>query len=570
MTKNLTGQALIDQGLISPAQLNIALMQQKLLRDRGEPRRIGEILRDNAFITRMDLDEALAERVMEGGARSAVRILSRDTCLAFDVVPIDITHGALRIKTTKALSKSDLDLLLIEARQEHADIQSIQTLAATKAEVQDYLGQLDSGAISSLVQMALDQQVSNPDNGTLLKNLMQSIFLEALGSRASDIHLVRTDNPLKNWVGYRVDGILKWPHLIPIRSMQALFMRIKSDCGMDASESRRPQDGRLDFVDSIGQRVDIRVSAQPSDGGESLVMRLLDPRSLKSLTELLPAYPEISSRLQMLVRTEGKTGGVSLITGPTGSGKSTTLYALIQAMPRHSRKVATVEDPVEYQMPFTQQIQVNTTIGLTFSAILKSLLRQDPDILVLGETRDAESAAAMLQFGESGHKVYTTLHTSSVEDSIGRLLNMVSPESRKETAFILGRYLSLVMNQQLARRLCSCAVAATKEHLAEYAKFMADHHISPAGIKQPMGCPLCNKTGTFGRALVPEVFFIDNQEKARGPISSILQGPAEGYGKLFTVPGTFYFSRRMAVDQLLSQGLIGLSTAQGVMGEASH
>jgi MSHA biogenesis protein MshE len=328
--------------------------------------------------------------------------------------------------------------------------------------------------------------------------LLKSLFEDAVQARTSDIHLEPEENQLR--VRQRIDGILHEQLVEGRRVSQAIITRLKLMAGLDISERRLPQDGRFSL--RVKQRtLDVRLATLPTSYGESVVMRLLDPaHDLIGLDQLgLPT--DLLTRLQALI---ARPTGMLLVTGPTGGGKSTTLYSILNAINHPAVKIITVEDPVEYRLPRISQIQVNPRIGLDFARILRTTLRQDPDIIMVGEIRDQETMEVALRAALMGHLVLSTLHTNDAPTGLDRLLNMGA------RGYLIAATLNAVISQRLIRRLCT---DCTEIHVAtpqEIAWLNAQGFSNtPHEWRRGRGCPFCNNSGFRGRIGVFELLEID-------------------------------------------------------------
>jgi pilus retraction protein PilT len=234
--------------------------------------------------------------------------------------------------------------------------------------------------------------------------------------------------------------------------MAALFIRIKMEGGMDASDSLRAQDGRMAF-EYQGRPVDLRLASQPIAGGETLTMRVLDPESMPSLDSMFPAQPDMIALIQSLAQVHGKNGGLIFVSGPTGSGKTTTLYAIAQRFARDRVNVVTVEDPVEYMLPFARQIQINQLLNQKTADVERSILRQDPDVILVGELRDLETMEAAITAAETGHLVFGTLHTTGAAKTIDRIVNAFPQNQQEQIRIQLSTVLQAVISQLLVPRV---------------------------------------------------------------------------------------------------------------------
>jgi len=353
---------------------------------------------------------------------------------------------------------------------------------------------------SALVEEELEVGDPSPDldaddgiSDAPLVRLVNSIILQAAEDGASDLHFLPQDDSLV--VRLRVDGVLQDVQRIPKRLANGVTTRLKVLAKLDIAERRKPQDGRISLTaKAAGRRLDIRVAVLPTVEGEAVVMRLLDKSKRAPTLEELGLSDDMRRTLEELVR---KPTGALLVTGPTGSGKSTTLYAALSAINRPEINIITVEDPVEYRLAGINQVQMNPRAGLTFASALRSILRSDPDVVMVGEVRDAETAKISIEAALTGHFVLSTLHTNDAPSAITRLYEMgVEP-------FLLSASVSAVLAQRLARRLCPhcCEMyVPAAEELLE-ARFTPDQVSQADGLAlyRKRGCPRCNQTGYRGR-----------------------------------------------------------------------
>ena len=332
------------------------------------------------------------------------------------------------------------------------------------------------------------------DQDTTVARLLQSIFEDAVIAKASDIHIEPDENQLR--IRQRVDGVLQ-ETVIPEKSIAAaLVLRLKLMAGLDISEKRLPQDGRTQ-IKVKGHKIDVRLSTMPVQGGESVVMRLLD-QSAGILTLEQTGMPSAQlTRFRNLLR---RPHGMILVTGPTGSGKTTTLYGALSELNTAKSKIITVEDPVEYRLPRINQVQVNPKINLTFSNVLRTTLRQDPDIIMVGEMRDQETVEIGLRGALTGHLVLSTLHTNDAISSVVRLLDMGAP------GYLVASSLRGIIAQRLVRRICdNCTTSYTPTDDEKVWLNGIDENAADVAFKQGRGCQKCNQTGYRGRIGVFEL-----------------------------------------------------------------
>jgi len=344
--------------------------------------------------------------------------------------------------------------------------------------------------------------------------IVNLVFVEALRRRASDIHFEPLEKKFR--VRFRIDGVLYETVSPPKRIEKAVIARVKLMAKMDLAEKRLPQDGRI-MLDISGRPIDFRVSSLPGIYGESVVLRILDKTSmLKGLEEL--GFLEYDlKRWENLLKY---SGGIVLVTGPTGSGKTTTLYASLQKLNTIDRKLMTVEDPVEYQIPGINQTPINADIGLTFASVLRAFLRQSPDIILVGEIRDTETADIALRAALTGHLVFSTLHTNDAPSAITRLIDMgMAP-------FLIASSVQGVQAQRLVRILCPYCKEKIEpdEELKRKLKIKEGEEVN---VCRPKGCNECNFTGYHGRIAIFEIFIMNNELREltlkRADISTLRQ-----------------------------------------------
>ncbi|ROR34203.1 GspE/PulE family protein [Inmirania thermothiophila] len=330
--------------------------------------------------------------------------------------------------------------------------------------------------------------------------LIQTLFEDAVRAGASDIHVEPDEGVLR--LRLRIDGVLQEQVMKEVRVAPALVSRLKLMSGLDISEKRLPQDGRFQ-VQVQGRRIDVRLSTMPVQHGEAAVMRLLDPERAKLSLEQLGMPQEMLGRYRRLVASPH---GMVLVTGPTGSGKTTTLYATLAELNRPEKKIITVEDPVEYRVPRVNQVQVNFRINLTFAGVLRAALRQDPDILLVGEMRDQETMQIGLRAAMTGHFVLSTLHTNDAVATASRLIDMGGE------GYLVAAALRGIVAQRLVRRVCD-ACRVPDEPLPQTRAWLEALEIpfegEEAGFVRGRGCPRCNNTGYRGRIGVYELLEMD-------------------------------------------------------------
>jgi general secretion pathway protein E len=337
-------------------------------------------------------------------------------------------------------------------------------------------------------------------------NLLNSLISRALRARASDMHLEPLGNRYR--VRFRIDGVLQEADWIPPRMRLPVASRLKILSGMDIAEKRRPQDGKIAMRIS-NEDLDIRVSALPLHDGESIVMRFLRQDSINYSMEVLGLSADIEAFIREDIK---KTSGVVLLTGPTGSGKTTSLYTFLNAINEPGVKIITLEDPVEYQLEGVNQVQVQASIGFDFAAGLRSIVRQDPDIIMLGEIRDKETAQIAMQSALTGHLVFSTVHTNDAPSAYTRLLDLGAEE------YLLNAAIVSIIAQRLVRKLCPQCAEPHADSAALISQYelvtLAEKHQQPVKLHRAVGCEACAHTGYKGRVAIVEYLRCDEAIKS--------------------------------------------------------
>lgn len=555
---------LVSAGL-DEHQMRLLRQQHTQLRSEGRPAELGALALRSRFINLDDLvdDSSSSDAGVIGDHFTLQTILPLEYCRRFSCVPTEFSKGVLTLRCAQPLSHEQRGRIRQILR---APVLSLRLLPASRQEVLDLLQRIEqSGSVNGLVTMLRQEGV---DAGRL-RSLVYAVLKEALLLRASDIHLSRKSDP-DAWIAYRVDSVLRQTHLFPELLMQSLVARIKIEAGMDASNSRTAQDGRL-ALEHEGRIIDFRISTQPLVDGESVVLRALDASQLPSLGALFPGQPAMINLVKSITGQSGKTGGLVFVSGATGSGKSTTQYTVACGFRRDALNVITVEDPVEYILPFAKQIQLQALIKQKAIELERSILRQDPDILVFGEIRDADSARAALAFAESGHLVISTIHANSVLQVSERFLSMIDSAHRADSEFLLAHFLRIVIHQRLVRRLCSCASLVgpeTLEALQIQAIRATGQLIQPRhGLRHAVGCTRCNGLGYSGRVAVHETMHIPADEQMRARFvrafrSHQIELPAD----LNAGNGIELTNRFQTLQVLMDEGLIDWPSVMQILG----
>lgn len=505
------GDLLVERGLVTLEQVEQAITHQ---RDRGHRKLLGEVMVELRFVTEEQVLEAVAQAYQLPFARlhakvadpAVLEVLPRDFLEKHSVLPLFLVEN----KLTLALHEPSNVFLVEEV--ERLSGYAVQVVVATAKDIRqtlqahlpsanvfvidDLVGDMQEEDLSVLDTTEIDlADLENAAGDSPVIKLVNYLIHSAVQDLASDIHIEPGDKALR--VRYRIDGKLFEKIRPPYQMAPAVVSRIKIMAGMDISERRAPQDGGITVM--INKRpVDLRVSSIPGKFGEKVVMRVIDHRAGMASLEQLGFRPNLLERLRTLVHLPN---GVVLVTGPTGSGKSTTLYAALNEINDEHVNICTVEDPVEYHLTGVNQFQVNDKANFTFARALRSLLRQDPDIIMIGEIRDQETAKIATQAALTGHMVLSTLHTNDAPSAVTRLINIgVEP-------YLVAAALKGVLAQRLVRRLCStCKEPGPVPEKALRAFELAGWDKPPVTeVQHPVGCAKCRNTGYSGRAGVHEL-----------------------------------------------------------------
>jgi type IV pilus assembly protein PilB len=500
---------LLDAGLIDRDQLSAAYEEHQ-----RAGRSLGRVLVEHGIITEAQLVQALAEQIglpfvdlgeysVDG---SAVALVPPAVCRRHAVLPVGHDEGRLVLAMADPAnvfaiddvrSLTGMEIRPVVATREDL-VAAIDRFCRSESDLDDLSSVLEAEEDDQLDSLAKVREVV--DDAPIVK-YVNLLITQAVHDRASDIHIEPGESDLR--VRYRIDGVLHEVMRSP-RSIQAgVISRLKIMADINIAERRVPQDGRLSITVS-GQKVDLRVATLPTVWGEKVVMRILDNSTARLALTDLGFGQENYDRYS---RSFTKPYGMMLVTGPTGSGKSTTLYATLNIVSRPEVNVITVEDPVEYRIPGINQVQVNTKAGLTFAAALRSILRSDPDVVLIGEIRDHETAQIAVEAALTGHLVLSTLHTNDAPSAVTRLVEMgIEP-------FLVGSALDCVLAQRLARRLCpKCAepYTPTPDDLIS-ARFPWIPGEDLPVLRRPVGCSACAKTGYKGRLALHEVMEVGEE-----------------------------------------------------------
>lgn len=555
---SVRGQALVDAGLITESQLSICLRQQAYWTEQGRTFFIEEILVRNRFVSKGAIVKVSSS--IDGGATSSLfqKILPVHICKQYQIYPLRVTNATLEMKSATPLTERQLASIMHACE---VKVTAVKIIPTDRADIYETLTRLSTG--EHTFGTMLLRMKSEAINGVMLRQAYQSMLIEAIDLRASDIHLDRKPDP-EAWISHRVDGTLEQTHLVPAGLMSALFMRLKTEANMDASDDRRAQDGRLS-VEVRGRIIDFRVATQPVVGGETMTLRVLDPDALITLDELFPNQPDMAQLFRNISRVEGKSGGLVLFSGPTGSGKTTSLYALAQEFPRDEANILTVEQPVEYVLPFTRQIQLNSHLNQQALDVERSMLRQDPDVLILGEIRDSDTMMAALQFAQSGHLVLATIHANNPAETFERVTNFAEGSAKSSALYMLANNLRVVVSQHLVKTLCACGTAVDDaDEIASIAEQAGQRHIhlrQLSTLRKAQGCARCRQTGYYGRVASHETLIISTDSETRADLTSLVFDSGKAYSRLKEIAGITIKTRQDSLARLQETGVIDLVTS---------
>ncbi|MFI2752068.1 GspE/PulE family protein [Cellulomonas sp. P22] len=506
------GEILLDEGLVTEGQL-LAAMDEQLSSGQS----LGRTLVEIGVLSEGQLVSALARQVGMDFIdlddypvdRAAVALVPASLCRRYTVLPVKIANGALILATADpgnvvavddVRTMSGMPVTPVVATFDNL-ARAIDRFCRADGELEDLSSAFEEESRLSNPDLDLSRIGEQVDDDAPIVRYVNLLVTQAITDRASDIHIEPTEHDLR--VRYRIDGVLHEMQRSPKQIQGGVISRVKILSDIDIAERRKPQDGRMSVTHN-GRKIDLRVATLPTVWGEKIVMRILDNstasldlRDLSFLDENYATYHEAFT----------KPYGMILVTGPTGSGKSTTLYATLNAVSKPEINVITVEDPVEYRLAGINQVQVNPKAGLTFAGALRSILRSDPDVVLLGEIRDHETAQIAIEAALTGHLVLSTLHTNDAPSAITRLVEMgIEP-------FLVGSALDAVVAQRLARKLCDKCKEAYEPTEVELvgARFPWMPGEPKPVLYRRVGCIACSKTGYRGRLALHEVMRVTEE-----------------------------------------------------------
>jgi len=502
------GDLLVQQKLISQEQLGEALEKQ-----RQSGRKLGRVLIEHGFVSEDQISGAIARQLQipfldlrQIHVRpEIVRLLPEQLARRFRAIVLEQRENKVLLAMADPTDLFAFDEIInhlnreveLAVVNEGALLQFVDRVYRRTEEISELARNLTDDLGDEVIDFGALAATQSAEEAPVMR-LLQTLFEDAMQVRASDIHVEPQERNLQ--IRFRIDGVLSIATEADRKIGPALIQRLKLMADLDIAEKRLPQDGR--FILRLKQRsIDVRMSTIPTQFGESAVLRLLTGAGQAGLADLGMR----ANHFERFSRLIHRPHGLVLVTGPTGSGKTTTLYAALSDLNTPERKILTVEDPVEYRLAGINQVQANDKIDLTFARALRAFLRQDPDIILLGEMRDAETAQIALRAALTGHLVLSTLHTNDAPSAAARLMDMGAP------AYLLATSLAGIVAQRLVRKLCaSCAVPAQLDsHESAWLKHELNAGEDISALRQAKGCSHCNHTGYHGRQGIYELLEID-------------------------------------------------------------
>jgi type IV pilus assembly protein PilB len=504
-------KVLEDMGLVTHKQIESA-------RSRRNGEKVVDVLIRDGVVSDIDLTRSIAAQAQMDWIDLSSLVIPPDVIAQirpedarrYKVIPVGFGENGLLLAVSDPLDIDTIDSLSFLLQRE------IELVCSSPEKIKEalikYYGTADEAAnvLRKKIGEDVDLELEITEGGEIAEGdeadaaiirMVSMLIVEAHRLRASDIHLEPLDKKFR--VRFRIDGLLQEMQAPPKRLQSAIVSRIKIMTGsMSIAEKRLPQDGRIQ-VKIKKKPLDLRVSTIPTNHGESVVLRLLDKERLVLGLPELGFFSDDEETFERLIKLPD---GIVLVTGPTGSGKTTTLYACLNCINKPDRKIITVEEPVEYQMTGINQVQVNTEIGMTFPAVLRSILRQAPNIIMIGEIRDLETASIATNASLTGHLVFSTLHTNDAPSGVVRLIEIGVPP------FLVASSVRAIMAQRLVRRLCqNCREPGQLTESEMRALRIEPGQTHDPQVMRPVGCDACRKTGYKGRTGIFEIFVIDDE-----------------------------------------------------------
>ena len=559
MSTNRLGELLVREKLISLQQLRQAQEEQ-----RRSGSKLGYALAKLGYISDGEITNFLSTqyRVPAIDLSSVeidpelAKVVSREVCERHTIVPVSRSGSAVTIAMADPTNLNAIDDIKfltgynvdVVVASETAILEKIERVYSAPESYEQMLAEFDEEEVDFMLNSedVSVHELEQEAEGAPVVRLVNAILLNAIQKGASDIHIEPYEKKLR--VRYRIDGVLIPEMEPPLKLKNSLCSRLKIMSQLDIAERRLPQDGRIKLKLGRGREMDFRVSVLPCQYGEKIVMRLLDKSNLQLDMSKLGFDPEPLEDFQWAIE---QPWGMVLVTGPTGSGKTTTLYSALSDLNRDTTNISTAEDPVEYSLQGINQVQMHDEIGLNFAMALRSFLRQDPDIIMVGEIRDFETAEISVKAALTGHMVLSTLHTNDAPSTISRLLNMgVEP-------FLITASVNLVLAQRLARRICNdCAQPIQLDPQIAADLGVNEQQLMQGQPRQGAGCKNCNNTGYRGRVALYEVMRFNDDLK-----EMVLQGASTAELKAAAIRGGMLTLRMAGIQKILE----GMTTPEEVM-----
>jgi len=526
------GEILIEEGIVTAEQLKTAVEAAS-----GTAKKVGEVLTEQGACDEQSIMKALADQCgmayialdgSEGEPEPDLELIPKDVIQKHSIIPLSKKNDKLQLIIHDPMNLELLDLLRFRLNCE------LEPVLSTKSAIQAYISKesgtqgniiSDTSLVTDSVDVSVDRSVDKSvdssidvdDDQAPVVKLVSRFITEAVRNRTSDIHV----EPMEDRVvlRYRIDGVCIVRDTLPKRMQSSVLARLKLMAGVNIAEKRIPQDGRIKMqVDD--DQIDFRVSSCPAYHGESVVLRILRPESVRIGLRNIGFEQENFDAFNKLIR---RPNGILLVTGPTGSGKTTTLYSALDILNRPDRKIITAEDPIEYSFAGINQCQVRESIGLTFSSILRAMLRQAPNVILIGEIRDREVADIAIQAALTGHLVFSTLHTNDAPSAITRLIDMgVKP-------YLVASSIQAIIAQRLIRLLCPDCKVKDDNPDKKFLNIVGitDEEAATGNVHKAVGCNKCGNLGYRGRKAIFEMMIMNNEIRElafnRAPLGQIRQ-----------------------------------------------
>ncbi len=558
MSTNRLGELLVREKLISLQQLRQAQEEQ-----RRTNTKLSYALAKLGFISDQEITNFLSSQYRVPAVelaeveidRDLTKLVTRDVCERHTIVPITRVGSSVTVAMADPTNLNAIDDIKfltgynvdVVVASETAILEAIERVFSAPASYDDVLADFADEEVDFTIDEDEESilELEKEAAGAPVVRLVNAILLNAISKGASDIHVEPYEKKLR--VRYRVDGVLIEEMEPPLKLKNPLVSRLKIMSSLDIAERRLPQDGRIKLKLGKGREMDFRVSVLPCSYGEKVVLRLLDKSNLQlDMTKLGFEVGPLDDFKWAI----NQPWGMVLVTGPTGSGKTTTLYSALTDLNKSTTNISTAEDPVEYSLQGINQVQMHDEIGLNFAMALRSFLRQDPDIIMVGEIRDFETAEIAVKAALTGHLVLSTLHTNDAPSTISRMLNMgVEP-------FLITASVNLVLAQRLARRVCSeCAVPVRLDPSVLYDLGATEEDVRNAQPKKGAGCKICNNTGFKGRVALYEVMRFSEDLR-----EMVLQGASTAELKAASIKNKMMTLRMSGIQKIMQ----GVTTAEEV------